>query len=237
MDDLENFEFRLLEKTGGVHGQHIGGSLSVWKLLLSLRITSLLSEDQLLIQRNPEFDRFVGALRKQGLIESPNLVKLVEETARKGFYLKIKSAFDSEVGANSEDSTKSTSKDPSAVADAVSMVLSGLKPADSKYMLIVDGLDYTIRQGRSHSYFLIDLISAVKVVNESLYRSGVDAKVVLLVRDEILRMLPDPNLAKRMNDNGVSIQWYQNVRDPEETNLIEVIHRRAKLAGFKGTKK
>lgn len=58
------------------------------------------------------------------------------------------------------------------------------------------------------------------------------AKVVILIRDEILQIVPDPNLNKRINDNGVELKWYDNTRDPLETSLLKIIEKRAKLAGY-----
>ena len=64
---------------------------------------------------------------------------------------------------------------------------------------------------------------------------GINAKVIILIRHEVLQIIPDPNLTKRINENGVQLRWYDKVRSPFETSLLEVIEKRAHLAGFTGS--
>ncbi len=47
-----------------------------------------------------------------------------------------------------------------------------------------------------------------------------------------MQIVPDPNLNKRINDNGIELRWYDNVRSPFETSLVEIIEKRASLVGF-----
>ena len=62
-----------------------------------------------------------------------------------------------------------------------------------------------------------------------------NAKTIILIRNEVLQLVPDPNLTKRINDNGVQLRWYDNVRSPFDTSLLEIISKRAHIAGFEGS--
>ncbi len=237
IDNLESFEFPLLLKTGGARGSSsIGGSLSVWKMLLHLRILSLLVSDPDIRAKNPDLLVFYDSLREHGFVGAGNIVKISEQTSRKGFYRTIRQALDVEAeAANDVLGTKSIEKDPAAVSDALELRLRGVQPGGGSYYVILDGLDYTLRQNRANTYFMVDLVSAVKHVNEFFGLRRIRAKVLILMREEVLASLPDPNMAKKMNDNGIFLSWYDNVREPERTSLLEVVRRRAELAGFSGT--
>ena len=50
-DELEQFEFNLLNKSGGNKGESIGGALTVWQMILMLRILPLLLKDENLKKR------------------------------------------------------------------------------------------------------------------------------------------------------------------------------------------
>lgn len=102
---------------------------------------------------------------------------------------------------------------------------------------MIDGLDYVLRDGRNNSPFIADLINAVRQLNIYFHQRGINAKTIILIRNEVLQLVPDPNLTKRMNDNGVQLKWYDNVRSPFDTSLLEIISKRASVAGFEGSAK
>lgn len=231
VDDLEEFEFNLLKKTSGVSGDKIGGSVTIWKLLLYIRIVSLYSENQLLNDSGSSAVAFFEDLKKYGFLGSKSLVRVVQETSRRGLYSKFSSLIASLQG-KMEKIEGSAVKDPAELVEAVEIALSELPPIESSHFLIIDGLDYLLRNGRSFAGYLADLVAAVRQVNNFFSKNKNNSKIIVLFRDEVLDLVPDPNLTKRANDNGISLDWYDKEGKPFESYLLEIIENRAHLVGF-----
>jgi len=231
-DILEQFEYQLLEKTGG--GKQLGGSISVWQLLLFLRLLPVFLCDENFCSKNNRLVSFEATLKKYGFVESSSLLKIVQYTSRRGVYASFKKAF-ADIQGKIEDEKEYKIKDPSALLNSIKEEFKTLSPTQSSYYLLLDGLDCTLRAGRNHSSKIVDLINASRELNLYFSSLGIDAKVIILIRDDVIKILPDPNLTKRMVDNGVQLRWYDNTRAPFDTNLLEIIEKRAHLAGFDGS--
>lgn len=229
-DELEQFEFNLLEKTGAEKSASIGGALTVWQMLLAIRLMPLFLMDESIRENNQDLIRFNESLKAYGLASSESLIKIVQYTSRRGIFSNIKSAF-AEIRGEKIDEEQFKIKDPAAIVEAIKSVLSKIKGANSKYYLVLDGLDNPIRHGRSNAGYIADLINASRLLNNFFAENRIAAKIIILVRDEILMLVPDPNLTKRINDNGISLKWYDNSRAPLLTSLFGVLEKRAALAG------
>jgi len=229
-DELEQFEFNLLEKTGAEKGASIGGALTVWQMLLAIRLMPLFLMDESIRENNHNLIKFHESLKTYGLASSESLIKIVQYTSRRGIFANIKSAF-SEIRGEKTEEEQFKVKDPAAIVEAIKSVLSNLKEANSKYYLVLDGLDNPIRHGRSNAVYIADLINASRLLNNFFAENRIVAKVIVLVRDEILMLVPDPNLTKRINDNGISLKWYDNSREPLVTSLFGILEKRAALTG------
>lgn len=230
-DELEQFEFDLLVKTGGEKGKSIGGAISVWQLLLLIRVIALLLKDEAFGFQNPKIVALDTALQRHGLLPSASLVSMVQQTSRRGAFLTFKTVYAELRGDSSTDST-SKLKDPAAVLEAIKEIIGRCEPTKSSFRLVVDGLDHPLRGGRSNAAYLADLINASRALNLYFSELNIDAKILILIRDEVLALIPDPNLAKRINDNGIALKWYDNARSPLETSLLKVVEKRAHAAGF-----
>ena len=233
-DELEQFEFNLLEKTGAEKNTSIGGATTVWQMLLAIRLIPLLLSDESVRDCNQNLINFHESLKKYGLISSESLISIVQYTSRRGIFSNIKSAI---AGLSGEqvDEEKFKVKDPAAVVEAIKRVLLKIRGANSKYYLILDGLDHPVRNSRSNAEYIADLINAARLLNNFFIDIRVAAKVIVLVRDEILMLVPDPNLTKRINDNGIHLKWYDNTREPLHASLFRILEKRAALAGESGT--
>lgn len=230
-DDLEEFEFNLLEKTGGEKGKVIGGAISVWQLLLLIRMLDLLIKDELFQFQNSNVLQLHNAMQSHGLSPSASLVAIVQQTSRRGAFVTFKAVQAELRGESSVDST-SKLKDPAAVLQAIKELIGNCNPTTSSFRLIIDGLDHPLRNNTKNSSYLGDLINASRALNLYFASLKIDAKIIIMIRDEVLSIIPDPNLAKRLNDNGIPLRWYDNSRSPLETSLLEVIEKRAKLVGI-----
>lgn len=233
-DELEQFEFTLLNKCGAQKGASIGGALTVWQLILSLRFLPLFLKDEKFRASNPNIIEFHDNLIKYGLQDSDSIISIVQYTSRRGIFGKLKSAISEVQGEKTEEENYKI-KDPAAIFSAIKEVLQSMIVADSHYFLVLDGLDHILRKGKNNAPYIADLINAVRQLNIFFSECGVKAKVIILIRNEVIQIVPDPNLTKRINDNGVQLKWYDNTRSPFETSLLKIIENRAALAGHNQT--
>ncbi|MCG2839102.1 hypothetical protein L6J37_19905 [Photobacterium sp. WH77] len=231
VDDLEEFEFNLLKKTGGTSGEKIGGSVTVWKLLLYIRIVSLYQDNGLINDSGSSAVALFDDLKKYGLLGSKSLIQVVQETSRKGLYAKF-SATISSIQGKYDKSSDSKVKDPAELVESIELALSELPKIEASHFLILDGLDYLLRNGRNYAGYLADLVAAIRQVNNFFSEKGNNSKVIILFRDEVLDLVPDPNLTKRANDNGIALDWYDKEGRPFDSYLLQVIESRAHLSGF-----
>lgn len=230
IDDLESFDFRLLRDIEGRGTDAIGGSLAAWKAVLIIRAFSTLSRDNAFMNSNPGLVEAQAQLLQSGFLRRSGIAAVAEETARRGAFERLASIFAAEVPRT--ESRAALPRDPAALVGALEGLIKSLRRVPNSYFLLLDGLDYPLRKGLDNTPYLVELLSAVTTVNGLFAREHVQLKLVLLMRDEVLKILPDPNLAKRLIDHGISLNWYDNVREPFRTKLLEVIGKRAKLAGF-----
>ncbi len=231
VDDLEEFEFNLLKKTSGKAGEKIGGSVTVWKLLLYIRMVSLYQGNVSLVDLNNSMTALCHDLEKYGLLVSKSLISVAQETSRRGLYSKFSSTIAS-IQSKHDKSTELKIKDPAELVEAIELALSDLPVIEASHFLVLDGLDYLLRKGHNHAEYLADLIAAIRQVNNFFSEKGNNSKIIILFRDEVLDLVPDPNLTKRANDNGIALDWYDKEGKPFESYLLQVIESRAHLAGF-----
>lgn len=230
-EELEQFEFNLLEKTGAEKGTSIGGAATVWQMLLALRLLPLFLEDENLKSSSQNLMGFHEALKKYGLVSSESLIKIVQYTSRRGVFSKLKSVF-SELSGERIEEEQSKIKDPAAILESIKNVYAGICGANSRYYLVLDGLDHPIRNGKSNASYIADLLNAARALNTFFSSSGIQAKIIVLIRDEILSIVPDPNLAKRTVDNGIRLKWNDYSRNALESNLFTILEKRASLVGI-----
>lgn len=231
LEELDDFDFSVLSFHDEDRRSRV--DLKGWRFVLLVRLIALMINDEALQGANPELARLAEDLRAHGILPSTNLTVLAERTL--GRKQGIKFNLFAEIGAEGERSTTNEGKSPDKVADALLLLIEQLRPTGGKYVLIIDGLDYVLRDGDDRVYTIGDLIQAARSINETLVRVGIDGKILVLLRDEIARLIPSPDLSKRLNDHGIYLNWYHNYRDPFGNDLLKIIERRAHMVGFDGT--
>jgi len=227
IEEVEDLEFGLLKKIGGQSGGKIGGEVSVWKLILLLKSIHLFCKCEDFVIKNTKFYKFKCELERNGFLRSPKITSILQETSRRGLYMKFKNIFDVSFGQE----YTFEHKDPASLVDAIDCFIDQLQ-SDSEFIMVIDGLDYPVRRDRNNAKYIGDLISATRGLNHRFASAKLKFKIILLLRDEIIPIIPDPNLAKRLSGNGIYIDWYLRVRNPFSTELLKVIELRAKRVGF-----
>lgn len=100
----------------------------------------------------------------------------------------------------------------------------------SLQLLLIDELDEVLSFRSEHYAILSALLRATAQVNESLADEGVNTKIVLFIRTDMLDKLDYPNKQKVVSGYGEELSWYQEGVQPQDTNLIRLLNLRASLS-------
>lgn len=97
-------------------------------------------------------------------------------------------------------------------------------------MLLIDELDEVLSFKSEHYAILSALLRATAQVNETLVDEGINVKIVLFIRTDMLDKLDYPNKQKVVSGYGEELSWYQEGVQPQDTNLIRLLNVRASLS-------
>jgi hypothetical protein len=122
--------------------------------------------------------------------------------------------------------------DASSLGDWISYLEDATSKFSSprRHFFFVDGLDdlSLVRDGRNA--LLGGLIQAAVDLN-SLYRaSGSPIKIVVCCRTDLYSRLKLSSSGKIRRDFGLELNWYQNPRSLEESHLVQLANKRARLS-------
>jgi hypothetical protein len=227
--DLEEFPFGSLEKI-------IGGALDAqskypiawsWLILLTL-LDSFLTDHQLVSTSDADLDRVVRILRQVGLLPAMQIRDLAL-TSLKG---SVKAGVPTLLEAGVEWSSEGRDPWPQ-VASLLKRLVLGLR-TPSRHILVIDGLDTVLTRDDVPLASLSALLNELVRLNAEFTREKTPTKVLLLCRADLYNRLPNPNKNAIRRDKGISLDWYQDVLDPQETHLIKLIGRRAEISGYTG---
>ena len=97
-------------------------------------------------------------------------------------------------------------------------------------ILLIDELDEVLSFKSEHYSILSALLHATAQINEYLTDEGVNVKIVLFMRTDMLDKLDYPNKQKVVSGFGEELSWYQEGVQPQDTNLIRLLNQRASLS-------
>lgn len=97
-------------------------------------------------------------------------------------------------------------------------------------LLMIDELDEVLSFKSEHYTILSALLRSAAQINEVLADEGIDVKIVLFMRTDMLDRLDYPNKQKIVSGYGEELRWYQEGVAPQDTNLIRVLNLRASIA-------
>lgn len=100
--------------------------------------------------------------------------------------------------------------------------------ADSKYMLIIDGLDEKIGEHPQYKDILNGLVWSVQEINEYFFDNEIQSKLVLFLRKEVFDFVSGSNMNKIENGSSVTLNWINRTEDKETYQLYELINTRFK---------
>lgn len=96
-----------------------------------------------------------------------------------------------------------------------------------KIFLTIDGLDDVLRFKINQQDIIASLIRSAANVNDTFLEQGIDIKVVLSARSDLLGIINDPDLNKIYQDGRIDINWSNNNED-----LKKVLELRFSYSGY-----
>lgn len=117
--------------------------------------------------------------------------------------------------------------------ETVKTLFKSVENQGNQYLLIFDDLDigFNTRNEKSCDYIL-SLLRIVKDFNISFFgKSEINAKVILLIRDDISRFLltKDADTAKLFSSYEIPIKWYEHFLNENSLKIKQFINRRIEI--------
>lgn len=94
-------------------------------------------------------------------------------------------------------------------------------------ILIIDGVDDILRIKKQTKDILAGLIRCTFNLNESFYKYKSSVKFLLMLRDDIIKSINDPDFNKIIQDTSYKLDWYDK---DGKSDLLHLINLRFKLS-------
>lgn len=82
-----------------------------------------------------------------------------------------------------------------------------------KIIILVDGLDDILRYRKNKMEIIASLIRSADYINDKILQNSRNVKIIILVREDILSMVNDPDLNKIIQDGALYLNWGDNLED------------------------
>lgn len=99
-------------------------------------------------------------------------------------------------------------------------------PQDSKFILVIDGLDEKIRPENIYSEAVSGLLWVTSRLNREFRNAGVPIKIVIMLRDDVYGLLFGPNINKPYYDNSLRLDWVSSSKTKSDWPISKLIGRR-----------
>ena len=194
---------------------------NTWEFLIALKLIEMYSESEYNLEdKSADPKELVKALKKLGIL--PNTLKTVIHK----FKLKDLKV-DAKVAQFTISHNKIENRDIKRIIESTVSLFYKISPI-KKHFIIMDGLDSVLSKRGNQYEVLSSLIRSVNQINHKLSYLGIQSRVVVLCRKDVLDKLNDPNRSKYIQDSGIELNWFQTVNDIKESDLYKLINLRAK---------
>jgi hypothetical protein len=197
-----------------------------WEFLLLLSILNSISNDKEAKITLPKTDlkKVVEFYRKLKLLDDVDIGDLVKSVIKAEVQLTIPGA---DLKVKGESNRQMPNREE---------LYLGLKRAcysletPNQHVIVIDDLDYVLTDRKRQYESLMALIIAANKINNEFREKHVKIKVVVLCRTDVFDKLSGTNKTKIVTDSSICLDWYQNVSDIMDTNIVKIINLRAKTS-------
>lgn len=223
---LAEFPYSSLQKIAPGTNEPESRFPTAWRWLLLLNLIDSFSQDQGAPSTDAnELGAAIRALKELQILPVPDLKRLAMTSAKTAFRAQIPKLLE----FTHERSYAGQDLQFLTVVDMLQKAACSFRTG-SRHVLILDGLDDVLSKRDVQYESLAGLITEVSRLNRELAKAGVPAKIVVLCRTDLFERLPAANKNKLRQDAAVTLDWYHDPREPEESGLLELINLRAEVA-------
>lgn len=194
-------------------------------IILIASLNSFIEDSSCKFHKNKMFKNIMMAFRNLGILPTEDLTQIIKKTTNKKFKFGLKDIISGDKSSENE----TIPFDMKMLFATLQQICYSLE-MNFKHFIIIDGLDDILTQRGKQYKSLSALILAADRMNEKFKSNGINAKVVILCRTDLFDKLSGPNNNKIKRDSGITLDWFQDVRDQKSTNLIKLINLRGKIS-------
>jgi hypothetical protein len=196
-----------------------------WRWLLLLYLIDSFQKDNGGEHEDPErFRMAVSNLKELGILPNPDFKRIVLTSSKNSFAAKLKFL----AGGREDTFERQDVTDLPFFIDALGNLAKGFK-GNNRHLLVIDGLDDILTKDTTQIDALSCLIYETNRLNQEFAKVGTPCKIVILCRTDVFERLPGANLNKLRQDAAVNLDWYRDTQDPNQSDLIRLINKRASI--------
>lgn len=201
-----------------------------WSILLLLKIFESLTKDQAISFQDGgiQFGNLTKELRSMGLLPKRKFRDLVLVSREVNLSVELAKVVKGGIVGQYKEPVVVLSHIRDALKE---MIRDAMTP--NRHLIIIDGLDEIFTLFSSWFETIASLVHEIDSLNSYFEEAHSAPKIILLCRADIFERLPSPNINK-LRDYAYILDWYHDPRDPEDSDLFELAHHRARLAGYRG---
>lgn len=224
---LADFEYRTFTKISSATLNGGARFSAPWRMILLLQIFSTIAKSN--IKLTNECKKLFNLLQDYGLLPGETLSAVVRQVSKKDFKITLPGDISLSIGCN-ENSTELCS--PEEIADALFCELKEIDFQNSTVRIIIDGLDDALRGKARQLDIVSGLVRSTDALNTAFWDNQLPIKFIVLARSDVLALCNDPDLNKIKRDSGTLLNWYQDVQNPENSDLMCLVTLRFMTAGL-----
>lgn len=223
---LSDFEFRTFAKLSNASLSGGARYAAPWKLMLMLQAFATVGKVHHLEQLET-YSEIATTLQNYGILPNDNLSRVVREVSRKSFKISLPFNFGVEFAGGDKEVELNS---PEEIVDVLFRVLKELYIEPYQIRIIIDGLDDALRGKQRQLDIVSGLVRAADSLNNSFVDIDCPIKFIILARTDVLALCNDPDLNKIKRDSAIQINWYQDVQNPLNSDLMGLLDLRFKTS-------
>ncbi|MFF2495367.1 P-loop ATPase, Sll1717 family [Agromyces sp. NPDC058064] len=221
---LKDFPFAAFGRVGVGSDEPESKYPTTWAWLLLLRLLDSFNRD-LSSAKTPQFQKAIGALERAGYLPIGDFKGLVVRSSKNSF----KASVPGLVEAIREESVANLDVGFLQLVEHLRILTQNFR-GPARHVIVIDGLDDILIQRDIQWISLGALMQEVSRINDDLAAYAVPAKIVLLCRTDMFERFPDANKNKMRRDSAVVLDWYHDVKHPENSALVALADLRVQYS-------
>jgi hypothetical protein len=224
--NLNDFEFGTFAKTS-IDSDVTGTQKykSSWDFILLLAIYKIIFND-LEMSEDESINKIIFLLDKAGFAIDNGFKADITRLSKIKLGIGVMD-FDIEFEKEFKVSADNYLERITVIAEKMFQGLENIYLNERQVILIIDGLDDILRFRKNKVEIISSLIRSADYVNDKMLRFDQKIKINILIREDIISMLNDPDLNKIIQDGSITLSWENRLDE-----LKEIVDLRFMLSGI-----